>query len=481
MRWLALALGLLLAPSAQAAINIMPDPHFVSIPFQAAQTIRLGSAVPLTINRTDAGIAFSVRNTLDTVDSLTVSDTGAVVTVPGTFTSSVAAGATVGFTLTNTNSPNTLLNIVNGVTTKFSFLTSNGVNLPRLNIVGPSGVLTLGFDTSDGLPKFRSNVSGGAQIQCDHASGAIALWPNGLGAGLAVSGSTTQRTIASDVAAGANVGLNLQATNDPNTWLQLTTGSTVRLAFIRNYGTSPSTLLINGAGATSDAILGFARNSATVPELWFGVPGAANGHLTGSAAGDFVIRNDATGTLIYGKSGVISHTLDGTNKRLRVGDATAPVTTLDVAGTFQATGSSGFVTRYGNVATAARGQGAIYGGGSALAQTGAVATVATYTNGAADGLFRVDVFLDMISWTTPASFNIRVTYTDDNGTARTQLVPVTQEAGTAATAVTATGIWQGSARLSADASTAITVDTNGTFTGSPTYNVYATIEQLKNE
>jgi hypothetical protein len=118
--------------------------------------------------------------------------------------------------------------------------------------------------------------------------------------------------------------------------------------------------------------------------------------------------------------------------------------------------------------------------GRSTAQTAAVASVATFTVGAADASFLVSVNV-LVTVSTLHSFGVQVDYTDEGNTARTLTLPLAQLAGTFATAITngtGAGPYEGAAvHLRCKASTAITVKTTGTFT-TVTYNVEGYITQI---
>lgn len=143
-------------------------------------------------------------------------------------------------------------------------------------------------------------------------------------------------------------------------------------------------------------------------------------------------------------------------------------------------GMTGAVTIYKNVTTAGWGLHAINGYGRSVTQTAAVASVATYTVGAADGSFDITCCVDVTASVTH-NFSVSVDYTDTTNTARTLVLPVLQLAGTMITAitnVTGAGPYEGiTAHLRAKAGTAITIKTTGTFT-SVTYNVEGVITQV---
>lgn len=143
-------------------------------------------------------------------------------------------------------------------------------------------------------------------------------------------------------------------------------------------------------------------------------------------------------------------------------------------------GGAGRATTYNNVLTAGGGVPAIYGFGRSTAQAGAVASVATYTVGAADGSFLVSANVNITASTT-FSFTVTCTYTDEGGTSRTLTLNFSQLTGTfvqTLTNVLGTGTYEGiPLHIRAKASTSITIATTGTFT-LVTYNCEGVIQQM---
>ena len=152
------------------------------------------------------------------------------------------------------------------------------------------------------------------------------------------------------------------------------------------------------------------------------------------------------------------------------------------AGTLQFTdaGLEGKVIRYNAVNTAGFGVAAIYASGRSTGQIAAVASVATYAVGVADGSFDVATNINVTASTTH-SISAAVSYTDETGVSRTFIVPHSDLNGvlmTSITQVNGTGPYSSqSYRIRCLSGTAITVATTGIFT-SVTYNVEATIEQV---
>lgn len=139
------------------------------------------------------------------------------------------------------------------------------------------------------------------------------------------------------------------------------------------------------------------------------------------------------------------------------------------------------ILNYNNVATAGLGVPAIYGSGRSVAQIAAVASVATYTVGAADGSFLV-VANVLVTTATTHSFTVTCAYTDEGNTARTTTLNFSTIAGvisnTAITNVAGTVPYEGvPIRIRAKSGTAITIATTGTFTA-VAYNVEGSIIQI---
>lgn len=144
------------------------------------------------------------------------------------------------------------------------------------------------------------------------------------------------------------------------------------------------------------------------------------------------------------------------------------------------------ITQYNSITTAGWGAASIYG----FATTGTVtnsgtASIATYTVGAADGVFDVGCGVN-ITVSTTHSFSCDVTYTDVSNVARTMTLQMTQNGGTAfiasglMTNTTGVGDYESAhIHLRVKASTAIVVRTSsgGTFT-TVTYTANGSIVQI---
>jgi hypothetical protein len=142
---------------------------------------------------------------------------------------------------------------------------------------------------------------------------------------------------------------------------------------------------------------------------------------------------------------------------------------------------AGQVPTYSARTTAGFGVPPIYASYSTTANTAAVTNAINYTPPATAGRYRMCGLVNVTAWTTPATFTVVVTYTDDSGTARTETLQLIRgSTGAAATAITAIDRWYFILPLFAinNGAVAITLSTSGTFTGSPSYNLSGTLEQL---
>lgn len=174
-----------------------------------------------------------------------------------------------------------------------------------------------------------------------------------------------------------------------------------------------------------------------------------------------------------------------TGVRLNVTDtasaAASLLTDLQVGGSSViSVGKTGRLARYSGVATAGWGVPAIYASGRSTGQTAAVASVTSYTVGAADGSFDVAANLNVTASTTH-SISVTVAYTDETSTARTLTLNLFDLNGVALTTITqveGTGPYSANPfRIRCLAGSTITVATTGVFT-SVAYNVEATIAQV---
>lgn len=135
------------------------------------------------------------------------------------------------------------------------------------------------------------------------------------------------------------------------------------------------------------------------------------------------------------------------------------------------------ISSYNGASTAGWGVPAIYGHGRHTGQTAAVASVATYTVGAADGSFVVSANV-LVTASSSHDFGVTVSYTDESNTPRAFSVLFSVVGGSTATSVNSATAYNGfPLHIRAKAGTAITIFTAGTFT-SVTYNVEGSITQI---
>lgn len=195
--------------------------------------------------------------------------------------------------------------------------------------------------------------------------------------------------------------------------------------------------------------------------------------------------NTGTGGVLSFDAGRAGTALSGANAVGTVGGITFGFTSASSIGFGNTTDNTiiNFITKftkYGNVATTGWGVPAIYGTGRSIAQTAAVASVAAYTVGAADGSFWVSANI-LVTTSTVHSFTATVAYTDEGNTARTVTMQFSTLAGAFVTAMTnaqGTVPYEGvPLHIRCKAATAITIATAGTFT-TVTYNVEGTISQI---
>lgn len=225
---------------------------------------------------------------------------------------------------------------------------------------------------------------------------------------------------------------------------------------------------IGHTGATGDLLVGMAMYTATgnTNLSIFG-----NGSAGGNTGTLQLMYTGGTGGNTYYSAAEIQNTASGFgNLRLMKSGGT-----VTVGGTLNITG---LISKYNNVNTAGLGVPSIYGAGRSTGQTAAVASVATYTVGAADGSFCISANANVTSFVA-GTFNVTVAYTDETNTAQTLKLNFSSLTGTIGIAIAASGPFEGiPAHIRCKASTAITVATSGTFT-SITYNVEGIISQLQ--
>lgn len=230
--------------------------------------------------------------------------------------------------------------------------------------------------------------------------------------------------------------------------------------------------VVAGGALWSGANLNLVNTTAAI---W-----GARSQLTSPANSQFLFRNNAGTDFDMAQWGGTTASFPAwqrstTKLKARLADNSA-----DTGVMMSTAEQSGKTTLYNNVTTTGWGHPAIYGTGNSTGQTAAVATVATYTVGAAEGTFVIYANVK-VTTSSAEAFNVQVDYTDEDAVARTLTLPFTLLAGTVTASIAAAngavpyaGI---PATIRCDNATAITVKTAGTFTGC-TYNVRASIQQI---
>lgn len=220
-------------------------------------------------------------------------------------------------------------------------------------------------------------------------------------------------------------------------------------------GTIPSSLAANSAAISAVDVSGTAHMFAiSEGGVSMQLTGAANNTLA-TVVQDNIVRTGA----------------------LNVGSITSGFGAIDIGSDSVTAGAvilSDKITTYNNITTAGNGVPSIYASGRSISQTAAVASVATYTVGAADASFEVMANVKVTTATTH-NFTVAVDYTDESNAARTLTLSFTLVAGGALVTAVANGNgavpYMGVPQLiRCKASTTITIKTTGTFT-TVTYNV----------
>lgn len=135
------------------------------------------------------------------------------------------------------------------------------------------------------------------------------------------------------------------------------------------------------------------------------------------------------------------------------------------------------ISNYNAIDTAGWGVPAIYGKGRSTGQTGAVATVATYTCGTADGSFYVSGNINVTTYVA-GTITAACDYTDETNTARTLTFTFSSLTGTLLSSIGATGPFEGLPfHIRCKASTTITIKTTVSLANF-TYNVEGIITQI---
>lgn len=328
-----------------------------------------------------------------------------------------------------------------GTTTR---LTNTG-SLQVVNTNASSQAFTVSETTLNTNPGFTVDLSTASQVTGIVVRGAA----SGAGAAILVSSSATNEALTINAKGTGQISIggvssgniNLNKSVQVGATMVLNNSSANEFAVGPNGTTNPT---FNVDDSTTSAATGLNIKSAAAGG------GLAVSTLSSASAENLTINAKGTGTISLGNV------------------STGVITVGPKVGSYQ------------GVATAGWGIPAIQGYGRSTAQTAAVASVTTYTVGAADGSFIVSANINVTASVTN-SFTCTCTYTDETNTSQTLNLSFSNVAGTFLTTitnVTGTGAYEGvQLHIRAKASTAITIATTGTFT-SVTYNAEGTITQI---
>lgn len=422
-------------------------------------------AIPSGATGTVAGLTAGNATTLATARSIYGNSFNGSANVTGNIT-------TTGILMTGSSS-GTLNVLPAASTTSYTWITpsaiaaSTGYALTVSAISGSSVTTTWSAVASAGVTSIATNngVTGGTITGTGTIGlasiAATSVLANTTGGSAAPSSALAYTTTgASSSLAEVDANSNLSANNFVGKWsTTATAGGTTTL-------TVSSSQEQNFTGSTTQVVVLPVASTLTVG-FFFIISNQSTGSLTINSSGGNLVNTSGGGSTTIVKCILAS----GTNAASwQVQYAATNPTTL------------GQVTQYNGVSTAGWGIPAINGFGRVTAQTAAVASVSSYTVGAADGSFVVSANVNVTASTTH-SFTVTCTYTNEQNNSVTLTEAFAQLTGstllTAITNVTGVGSYEGiSFHIRAKAGTAITWATTGTFT-SVTYNTEGLIEQIR--
>lgn len=449
---------------------------------------------------------FGLGTTASATQKFTITDTvlagsgslaGSAIVVNQTWNTT---GAPIGFLLNVTNTAsNTGLGLsrlfdfqVGGVS-KFFFDVNAGAFYYSTGLIRTTNNYDLFNDNNAGLLSiYSTNTSGVGVVQINITSGTRATVKIGDNVSYVTNATSTCNFAGLQVSPTCNVGASNSGGNFYGTRINpiftATTGLTGAYIFVASASSVDkfqvtSTGLVNclidgnslqvGSGTNTAVYAGFAAQRG-----FFGYDGANMLCQGGSGkAMAFSVNSNTFG------SGTVKLSLASGATSVGIGGAITNSATL--AGAVLVVNdtsitSSVLLTNYNAINTAGWGIPAIYASGRSVAQTAAVASVAAYTVGAADGSFEISANL-LVTTSTLHNFTVTCTYTDEGNTSRTATLAFQLLAGTSVASITnAQGAvpYEGSPiHIRAKAATSITIATTGTFT-TVTYNVEGIIKQM---
>lgn len=330
-------------------------------------------------------------------------------------------------------------------------------------------ILTLGGTTS-GIGKLviQGNTSGAITIQPQTSSGTynfnLPITAGSTGQPLiSQGGGSTAMTFGTLGLTGGGTGTSSISSGSANGVICLNSSGNAFVA-TSSGNTSPQTYLAGG-GSGSPTFQQVQAVSLNLSSFTLGTTNGGTGRSAAYTIGDILYASSSS--LV----GVIAAVATG-SLLVSNGTSTNPIysSSPSLAGKF---------AKYNNITTAGWGIPAIYAAGRSVAQSAAVASVSTYTVGAADGSFEISANV-LVTASTLHNFTVTCAYTDEGNTARTLTLSFSQLAGTFLTSIANAGgtvPYEGiPLHIRCKASTSITIATTGTFTN-VTYNVEGIIKQ----